>query len=216
MSKSKSRGALTGPRTITKMTGMYDNIYTAEWPGASGWKPQGTRTIFSEFYIDLSSNTLDDLTLVPRGGFLQDPGMYQCSNPSPFVIVDIISQEKLDLNSVAFDLDFQAVPGMPETDTEPTQIIFGNLRVMNSNTAIPGAGTNLLFLTSRASQFGSGEPTAVDKLWCYRIIHWLAGAALAPGQTLSIPASRFVLPCTIIHEKDLSYIMRLKRSYELA
>ncbi len=209
-----SKGALTGRRTLTTMTAKYANTYTTKWDAASGWFGQGAKTLVSETYIDLSANTLDDLTLVPRGPFLQDPGMYLHNKPGPFVVVDIISQERLDLNAVVAVLDVQSVPGMPESNIEPIQILFGNLRVMNSNTTVPGPAANLLFLTSRSSQFGSGEPTAVEKLWCYRILHWVVSPVA--GDTLEVPAGRFVIPSEIIAEKELSYLMRMKRSYELA
>jgi hypothetical protein len=207
---------LEGPRTMTTMIPQYDNAYgVTGWPANLGWQPYGLNTLYAETYLDLSPYDLDDLTFAPRTAFVQDPGMYLQSNANnPFVIVDIISQERLDINAVAFDLSLQTVPGMLDTKTEPIQIMFGNLRVMVQNTTMPGAGANLLYLTSRASQFGSGEPTAVSKLWVYRILHWLNPPTVA--DTLKVPASRFVLSGTVAKESDLAYLMRLKRSYELA
>ena len=61
--------------------------------------------------------------------------------------------------------------------------------------------------------FGSAEPTAVQKLWVYRVV-LCRGASDA--STLLLPATRFVLASDIVKEEDLPYIMRLKRSYELS
>jgi len=64
--------------------------------------------------------------------------------------------------------------------------------------------------------FSSLDPTAANKLWCYRVVRVNAAAPLAPARVLNIPASRFILVGTTIEEKELPYMMRLKRSFELA
>ena len=66
--------------------------------------------------------------------------------------------------------------------------------------------------TEWAKDFSSGEPTAVDRLHCYRIVQ-IPGQG--PNSQLAVPAARFYLTAVIGTEPDLEYLMRLKRSYEL-
>ena len=77
----------------------------------------------------------------------------------------------------------------------------------------------------RSQRFESGEPTAADKLYCYRIVQIQAdgllptdpSGGLTPGQSyISIPAARQLIAGRINEESELVYMQRLKRSYELA
>ena len=92
------------------------------------------------------------------------------------------------------------------------QITLGNYRLMSPNTTLlPNLLTSI-----RATTFGSGEATTVQKLWIYRVITIVEGGVPVPATTLEIPASRLIMPGVVMKEGDLSYMMRLKRSYELA
>jgi len=71
-----------------------------------------------------------------------------------------------------------------------------------------------LMLNARTVKFGSGNPTAVQKLWVYRVVMFLQTPA--PGDLLVIPAANIVLLGDIFKEEELVYMQRLKRSYELA
>jgi hypothetical protein len=73
--------------------------------------------------------------------------------------------------------------------------------------------TNLL-LPATGGSLGSAEPTAVQKLWVYRVL--IPTATDLSTSTWVVPATRFVLGAEIVKEDDLPYMMRLKRSYELA
>jgi hypothetical protein len=91
-----------------------------------------------------------------------------------------------------------------------TQIIFGQFRLMTHNANLTQLADTLH--TEWAKDFSSGEPTAVDKLHCYRIVQ-VPGAG--DNASLYVPAARFYLTAVIAGEPDLEYLMRLKRSYEL-
>jgi hypothetical protein len=86
------------------------------------------------------------------------------------------------------------------------------------NTRLLGLSTQFadptLLVPSTAGTFGSASPTAVQKLWIYRVI--VPGAGSGDPIIIQVPASRFVLAADIVKEDDLPYMMRLKRSYELA
>jgi len=63
--------------------------------------------------------------------------------------------------------------------------------------------------------FSSLEPTAADTLYCYRLI--ALNAFQSPGANLFfLPPKRVILDCMSAEEPTLQYMMRLKRSYELA
>jgi hypothetical protein len=101
---------------------------------------------------------------------------------------------------------------MSEGPLDRSQIVFGLSRVFARNTTVTGLQT--LMLNTRTVRFGSGNPTAVQKLWAYRIVVFLQTPADA--DKLLIPASTFVLIAQVVQEDDLPYMMRLKRSYELS
>lgn len=214
-----SERALLGPRRLTKNIPAYQGIYTTFLPDHNGWSAGPStaslpNALMYETYIDMSGLTLDDLTFVPQGIELQDPGRYIMLNlPNVDIeVMDIISQERLTLVSMEAQLALGNVPGMSETSEDFTQILFGQYRSMVlSNTS---ANTELL-TTVDGGVFGSGEATAAAKLWCYRVVR-VNGSPLVPGIDFKLPASRFIVVGTTIEEKELPYMMRLKRSFELA
>ena len=212
-SKTTSTRALEGPRRLTKEIPAYQGTYTTVFPDGSGWINEGlTNMIAYETYFDLSGYELDDITFVPTGVLLQDPGRYTGNNPALDIeLLDIVSQERLSLTDLNAQLTLGSVPGMTGTTEDFTQIIAGNYRLMIQQTT--SAAIDLLLPVDGGS-FGSGEPTAAAKLWVYRIAR--VNGSKGAGNTLTIPASRFVMSGTAIKEDDLPYMMRLKRSYELA
>ena len=149
---------------------------------------------------------------------IQDPGVYLYSGDTDVMgVYDIISQERLsedDLRDIKsnFTTTTQAGPGQSKGPLDRSQIISGSFRLMTKNSNITGLPT--LMLTNRNVSIGSGEPTAVQKLWVYRIVQFVTGPNA--GDSLVIPASTFVLVGEVFKESELVYMQRLKRSYELA
>jgi len=210
--------ALLGPRRLTndipEYQGIYDGVVFPDYKGWSAGDPGLSNALMYESYIDMGGLTLDDLTFVPQGIELQDPGRYimEGFNTGDVEVLDIISQERLTLPEIDANLTLGNVPGMMESTEDFRQIIFGQYRgMLLANTS---ANVQLLS-TVDGGLFGSGEATAASKLWCYRIMR-VNGAGMAPGIVLNAPASRFIVVGTTIGEKELPYMMRLKRSFELA
>lgn len=230
MAEKKSTRALTGDRILTQNVPSYTGVadLTLAWSPGNGWQSVGqtvgASAIMYENYFDLSGYELDDLTLVPMAARLQD-GLPYFYTPSPAVIppntnqgillLDIISQERLDPEVVMQQLgQFNDVPGLSRTRDEFNTILMCDTRFMTLDTTI-GATTQLV-TTSRGS-FGSLSPTAVAKLWTYRFVLASRGIeGIDEGDFMTIPGSRFVLAANIVQEDELPYMMRLKRSYELA
>lgn len=214
------KGALEGPRRLMLEVPHYQGDYaTGVFPDSLHWSNYGlTNAIMFEGSLDLSGYELDKLTFVPQGSELQDPGRYIYDvGPAGYPIVDvevldIISQERLSLTAIDAALTLGNVPGMLGTTEDFSQIIMGNYRVMVvPNTT--GTGISLL-VPQTGGTFGSGEATAASRLWLYRVVR--INGAKGASDILKIPASRFLLVGTVVDEEELPYMMRLKRSFELA
>lgn len=221
---------ITGIRTITEQVEQGYLIWKAfTHPLPSYFKPlpdsstqwQGIDNkamCFTESYIDLSGYELDDLTVAPISIHVQDPGIYMSTTETDvFTMYDMVSMERLsedDLRSIKEGMTtiVQSAPGMPLGPLDRAQIIYGKFRLFAKNTTV--TGLNSLMLNARSVRFGSGNATAVQKLWVYRIVVFVETPA--DGETITIPAATFVLNVDVVKESELPYMMRLKRSYELA
>jgi len=214
--------AITGPRLMEKMVDEYIGEYStpdSQFPAYKGWVPSADGlTLMHESYLDLSGYTADHLTAFPINAGLQDPGYYTVAaagiNASTrLVVLDLMSQERLDIEEV--DTDWRGsknVPGMPTSTTDFEQIIMGRFRMMAPQTDF----TYVSALSPIAGgDFGSASPTTVAKLWCYRFLLYSAEEPYV-GAGLEVNATRFVLSATIVEEEDLPFLMRQKRSFELS
>jgi hypothetical protein len=207
-------GALEGERTLSQMFPEYFGGFTTLWAPYKTWQssPSYPNVIWNETYFDLSGYELDDLTLFPLGASLQDPGLYQASNADvPMQVLDIISQDRLGMGGLFADMVLNNAPGMMESDEDWVQIVWGQYRTMLGQATYQSNAT--IFLPANGSLFGSGSPTTVAKLWCYRVIIREGGST--EGDDMKIPAARIVLSSMIAKEDDKEFMMRQKRSYEL-
>ena len=206
MAKEKNTTkALTGQRILSMPISNYQGLRTAEgWAGDKMWEPvgiAGANGVYAETYFDLSAYELDDLTLVPQLIQLQDGLPYLSSQTEGLDVYDVVSQERLDPNDfINYSLagDYPCSPGSSE---DWSQILMCNTRFMTPTNDFQFA---TLMLPSTQGSFGSSEPTAVQKLWLYRIVLVRGGAE---NSTLTIPATRFVLGADIIQEEDLPYMI---------
>ena len=187
--------------------------------GETGWSsPSGAvATLVHETQLDLSGYNLQKMTVFPRAVGLQDPGIYTFkpgagSISNGLYVIDVISSVPLDTLQVANDAPSGVFPGTLGSTYDYSQIVFGMARFFAVNTTVPFPNYQQL---QRTSRFGSGEPNASDKLYCYRIVRMLAESLDASSEIL-IPSCRQVISANIDEEPHLEYMMRLKRSYELA
>jgi len=214
-----ARGALEGERTLSLMIPRLNAIRGASgWDSAGDWTGSGTDQIMMfHGYIDTSGYTADDLTLFPLGVTLQDPGRYISSNAAvPLQVIDIITTETLSLTDVyewvaATPTGGNTLPGMLGTTHDWSQIIWGQYRTFLPQSTFAGFATE--FLAANGALFGSGQPTTADKLHVYRFV-LMPGSA--QNDTLAVPASRFIMSSVIVPEDEKAFLMRQKRSYELA
>ena len=185
----------------------------AGYTSVNGWTGTGSADILMfEAYFDTSGYTSDDLTLFPMGAALQDPGRYlSTSSGGVLQVLDLITQTRLSQVDVESWLTAGAVPGMIGTDVDFTQVIWGQYRTFLGQATFQGATQE--YLPANGSPFGSGSPSTAQKLYCYRFVY-------APGsqdtEVVTLPASRFILQAVIGAEDETAFLMRQKRSYELA
>lgn len=218
-SKKTSARTLQGPRILSQDVPAYNGTYDAVanvFPvdGQGGWYNEGLpNAIAWEGYFDLSGYTQSKLTWVPERCIVQDPGRFVAENlPDVDIeVLDIISQERLSLTEIEADLFTGNLPGAPATTIDREQIIFGQYRVMSTNTNY--ISLDICTVMSGGS-FGSGQASAASKLWYYKIIR--INGTKTPSSDLRIPASNFIMPGVAVQEEELPYMMRLKRSYEIS
>jgi len=214
MSKKESERALSGERTMSQMFPEYSGSYTTLWAKYKTWQNSvsNPNVVWNETYFDMSGYTRDDMTVFPIGITLQDPGLYIASNAQiPMQVLDIVSQVRLSPGAVLADLVLNNVPGMMESDVDWTQILWGQYRTFLGQAQYQANQT--IFLPASGGLFGSGSPSTAEKIYCYRFI---ITQGAANGDAMQIPASRVVMNVVSAAEEEKVFLMRQKRSYELA
>ena len=198
------------------LSSVYDG---ANWGTLNGWEQLSSTVVAHETVIDLSGYTRDALTFFPTGVGLQDPGIYTFSplvDPGfPLIalqVLDIVTSIPMDLLEVASTMiNDNAAPGMIGSNYQFESILFGAYRWFTPNSQV--VYPNYMSL-ERSERFDSGEPSASENLYCYRIVQ-MVQQDLVDGNFVEIPAARQLIAGVIAEEKDTVYFQRLKRSYEL-
>ena len=195
----------------------------------------------SEHKLDLSGYARDDLTVFFRNSFEQRGGLtsVQWTVDSPadpltafssnFIEATILSTvPHSDINlGLAILTKPGFIPvhatGLDYGNFDRTHIIHGTSFLWGIDATFGadvftenGAAYNRVI---QADDFSSLEPTAADCIYCYRAIYLSQSYTQQRRQGLSsvgVPAKRVILNATTDQEPDLEYLMRLKRSYELA
>jgi hypothetical protein len=184
---------------------------------ANGWSTIGL-VMYWQGSIDLSGYAMERKTFYPVTAFTQEAGSYVAFGGSGQTVMYLVSSIPTDIDTLLTQIVYSSAPGFIQpsaanvSQDEWTATLFGqyDLNLINSN--LPALGLCQPILSR---QFGSLSPTAADKLYVTKVVipATLAGEV---GDSLGIPSSRIVIPGTIREEPKLEYMMRLKRSYELA
>jgi hypothetical protein len=214
--------------------------YATEWrsidPGTFNqvWLHEST--------IDLGGYTRqDDMTVYFRASFEQKSGPYTAvwfaREEVPLNGFDAAMQELTIISSVPFTdtqilNGFLIAPGFTTYSNPVFPPDFGNFdrthiihgrRIDHSLSSTFGAaqftnGGEGYLLPVDTCEFSSLEPTAADTLYVYRLMLLpRPSIQFSTGLTLAVvPSRRIILDAMVDEEPHLSYMMRLKRSYELA
>jgi len=217
MGKKKQKDTLEGNRILDKnipnLNGQTDgsgNIEPMDGYSMNGWVAAGNKSVIYETYFDMSGYFMKDLSFIPSVAVIQDPGMYTCSDTdAPAVIImDIISQERLSEPKLFEAYSNNQAPAGPITDQDWNNITFGKHRLMLNTQQFKNTG---IYTVAQEKDFGSGDVSTAQKLWIYRYINY---GQLAASKVFTVPAARFILTGMLVHETDLVYLQRLKRTYE--
>jgi len=179
----------------------------------SNWEVIDSATFLSREIIDLAGLSKQELTLFFGSQGLQRAFLYSTSViPSPAggggcADIFIVSDVPLgDIDATPFSM----FAGFNISPDDFLNTKFAQGRVMTQSTNTP-----LTMIESDAWNFGSGDPTASDKLYLYRWVLILSNAGVAlNGDTLTIPSVRYLASGITTKEPELQHINRLRLSYE--
>lgn len=197
----------------------------------------------SENKIDLSGYAMEDLTSyftdsfeqrgsttsvaweLPSGGGTESLNSFTSSFIEYVILTSVPFS---DDNMLAFNL---TAPGFsPVTSAivnfgnfDRTHIIHGTQRLWSVDSTFSSSFSSdggAYCIPLQQMNFSSLEPTAADAIYCYRIImcpNAVESADRGVGLAqIGIPPMRVLLGSVVDEEPTLEYMMRLKRSYELA
>ena len=198
-----------------------ENLNTSDYPGWDVITHSQTSVQVTcwQGSIDLSGYTREDQTWFTRSVQLQGvPYLFATTVPTnlgPFWLHDIVTVIPLtndQLASLAYGITF---PGGLSTlpvvgDIDLQDIIWGRATRLSQSLA---AANGVLRLDGQEF-YGTNNGTASDKIYLYRV--FVNPLILGASESFTTGASAFVLSGAVDTEPDLEYIMRLKRSYELA
>ena len=189
------------------------------------WRALASDVFVTQQDIDLSGYALQRKTFYPYSSFEQRSGgtfAKTAATPTtqPYVIEQtIVSSVPLTDTELTISSAGNISPGFGfgysgNMRFDREVILHGESKIYTIDNTISVSGqTDALKLIDRQI-YSSLEPTAADKLYCYRIVYFSSSRSEIDSVTL--PDSRVLIPGTLSEEPKLEYMMRLKRSYELA
>jgi len=95
-----------------------------------------------------------------------------------------------------------------------SQVVYGRTREYVPAALDPTGAIQANANLYSATTFGTGTATAAQKLYITRILY--IDAAAPDNSTIQVPPCDYVTAVLVGKEKTNPYLMRLKRSYELA
>ena len=196
-----------------------------EWdPSTSdlnGWRLAGNVLAYWQGTIDLGGYARDKKTFYPVAAFTQEASAFTAFNGSGQTIWTIVSSIPRTVDELTNIFTFVSAPGFisanvgaffPQEQMDWDTVIYGETNINLINSTLPALGICQPIISKN---WGSLSPTAADKLYVTKIVlPTTVGSSI--GDSLSIPASRVVIAGEMLQEPKLEYMMRLKRSYELA
>ena len=204
-------------KTLTKEFGILvvsksGPVYTIDGSLSIGnWRQVGISGFIADTYFDLGGLAMDDKTLFFSGAAMQEvlpPAQTTATAGDLVNVVDIMSNTPLTDNEVALFATQGNFIGSGSTLTFD-QTIFARSRIFNMDLDNLAGG---YFIALGDNQLGSLEPTASDRIYCYR---YAVPTLQAAATQFELYGARYILRAEAKEEPEYEYLMRLKRSYEL-
>jgi hypothetical protein len=175
--------------------------------------------LVNKSYIDLAGWSKEELTTFIQGVDFQHSARPRSGSTGilEVTVVDILSTRVLTDDEITnwgaiAGSNSDDLPGFLDSTVDLMQVIYGERTTyVSNNTMAPGLAGSV-YVTLGADTFGSGVPTAMDKLHWTRAI-WVNGAG--DNETLTIGGTNLVIQAMTDKEKDLVWMERLRRSYVL-
>lgn len=210
---------LEGPRVLDKLFSKAVITNDSELPPSTGttitgagWTQLSSSVFLQRSYYDMSGYNKGDLTAFIAGVDIQEE--VGPTGDMHGYIVDLITTEFVDNASILaahFDNALpDDLPGFPVSTYDMNQVIYGRTRAYNASTSWTPATVG----EYSRSNWGTCAATTADKIHITRIIY--VDITIPPDATFSPPPCNYVMSILVAKEKELSYLMRQKRSYELA
>jgi len=173
------------------------------------WEFLDTKKVVQRSFFDLSGYTRPSLTTFFQGVDFQYAGPPK-TDDSSIQIYDLITTEYLTdaelIKSIGGDI--RSGPGFSDSTLNMEQVIYGRARQYTSVLAQPDP---LAIPQTHVDLWGTCAASNADKLHITRVFVFGSGPHLA-----QIANCNVVITAIVAKEKELPYLMRLKRSFELA
>jgi hypothetical protein len=180
-----------------------------------GWEIIGAGTLQCwvwRGYIDLAGYTQDDLTFFSQAIDIQNSlsssgstGFELCDDRT-LVTTRRISDGELSANSSGLLSTMNGfISSFPAPKLDLQEIIYGEWKQF-----VPYSATNGSFRVIAGDSFGTGNPTASERIHITRMITFQAAGS---DDVLVIQPQNIIIGGVTAHEKDLVYIERLRRAY---
>lgn len=197
--------------------------YSSESSGqfsGEGWEIvwNGFPYMINKQYIDLSGWSREQLTTFTQGVDFQHSRRprSQSTGILEVTVVDILSTRELtddeitNWGMVGVPSATSDLPGFMDSTVDLMQVIYGERTtyVANDTMAVGLAGS--VYVTIGSESFGSGNPTAMNRLHWTRVI-WANGEGVS--ENLALGGTNLIVQAVTAKEKDLVWIERLRRSY---
>lgn len=189
----------------------------------NGWLLQGGLNPYWTGTIDLAGYTREHKTFYPTGAMIQEGPFFSEPGNDGSIVITLVSTVPLDPdvlfgqivgNSSPGFLDnagVSAVAAANQQNWETVMFAETDIRVLNSQIT---PNTDGICQVIESKQSGSLAATASDTLYVLKMVVGLEN--FATTTSIGIPASRVIIPGMVGKEPDVEYLMRLKRSVELA
>jgi len=165
--------------------------------------------------IDLSGYVREMKTFYPMAGIIQQGAFNAEQGGEGSILYTIVSSIPLDPLAVSSavvggsGMGLLSLSGQTNQNYDTVLFAESELYVENANITPNAFGIQQPLLNR---QTGSLSPTAADTLYVMKMVLPFGAAQTS----ITIPASRVLLPGKFGTEPDVEYMMRLKRSVELA
>jgi len=175
-----------------------------------GWSINAANIGIWRGYIDLAGWTRQDLTTFLQGVDVQKATLpVKAATPGLTKMIrmlDIVTTRRLTDDELSTML---TIPGFIGSTVDLMEVVFGRRQSLIENATIPSS-----FVQVDNTTWGSGNPTASDKLHWTRMIGFVSDAGIG-GEAQIIPSANLVVQAMTAKEKDLVWMERLRRSYVL-